>query len=84
MFVVEKPPFAGHDFAFDRPGREDGGARHRHARLPRHALLRGRFDNWFVPAENLIGLDSGLGKGFYLQMEGFENGRLQTRRVPSA
>jgi (2S)-methylsuccinyl-CoA dehydrogenase len=36
------------------------------------------FDNWFVPAENLIGLEGGLGKGFYLQMEGFENGRLQT------
>jgi (2S)-methylsuccinyl-CoA dehydrogenase len=36
------------------------------------------FDNWFVPAENLIGGDAGLGRGFYLQMAGFENGRLQT------
>ena len=35
-------------------------------------------DNWFVPQENLIGGDDGLGRGFYLQMEGFENGRLQT------
>jgi (2S)-methylsuccinyl-CoA dehydrogenase len=36
------------------------------------------FDNWFVPAENLIGGDAGLGRGFYFQMAGFENGRLQT------
>ena len=35
-------------------------------------------DNWFVPAENLIGGEDGLGKGFYYQMAGFENGRLQT------
>ena len=36
------------------------------------------FSDWFVPAENLVGEEGGLGKGFYLQMEGFENGRLQT------
>ena len=36
------------------------------------------FSDWFVPAENLVGGEAGLGKGFYLQMEGFENGRLQT------
>ncbi len=36
------------------------------------------FEDWFVPAENLVGEEGGLGKGFYLQMEGFENGRLQT------
>ena len=36
------------------------------------------FDSWLVPAANLIGGDDGLGRGFYLQMEGFENGRLQT------
>ncbi|CAN5468669.1 acyl-CoA dehydrogenase family protein [soil metagenome] len=35
-------------------------------------------EDWFVPAENLIGMDGGLGKGFYYQMAGFENGRLQT------
>jgi (2S)-methylsuccinyl-CoA dehydrogenase len=35
-------------------------------------------DNWYVPGENLIGLEAGRGRGFYLQMEGFENGRLQT------
>nr|MBA2609915.1 acyl-CoA dehydrogenase family protein [Actinomycetota bacterium] len=36
------------------------------------------FDAWRVPKANLIGLEDGLGKGFYMQMAGFENGRLQT------
>jgi (2S)-methylsuccinyl-CoA dehydrogenase len=36
------------------------------------------FDNWFVPDDNLVGGEDGLGQGFYFQMAGFENGRLQT------
>jgi (2S)-methylsuccinyl-CoA dehydrogenase len=36
------------------------------------------FDNYFVPAENLVGEAGGLNKGFYLQMAGFAAGRLQT------
>ena len=36
------------------------------------------FENWWIPANSLVGLDDGLGKGFYFQMEGFENGRIQT------
>jgi (2S)-methylsuccinyl-CoA dehydrogenase len=36
------------------------------------------FDGWRVPADHLIGGESGLNRGFYYQMEGFENGRLQT------
>ena len=36
------------------------------------------FDNWFVPEENLIGREDGKGRGYYYQMAGFENGRLQT------
>jgi (2S)-methylsuccinyl-CoA dehydrogenase len=35
-------------------------------------------EDWYVPADNLIGGPDGLGKGFYYQMAGFENGRLQT------
>ena len=35
-------------------------------------------EDWWVPADHLIGEDDGLGRGFYYQMEGFENGRLQT------
>ena len=36
------------------------------------------FENFFVPAANLIGEAAGEGKGFYLQMAGFAAGRLQT------
>jgi (2S)-methylsuccinyl-CoA dehydrogenase len=36
------------------------------------------FDDWFVPSENLIGGEAGIGRGFYSQMAAFENGRLQT------
>jgi len=36
------------------------------------------FEGWFVPDDCLIGGDEGLGRGFYLQMGGFENGRIQT------
>jgi (2S)-methylsuccinyl-CoA dehydrogenase len=79
LFVVEKEAVPGHSFALDQP---DGG------KLEGRAIdtlgYRGMhsyevsFSDWFVPAENLVGEDGGLGKGFYLQMEGFENGRLQT------
>jgi (2S)-methylsuccinyl-CoA dehydrogenase len=90
MFVVEKPRGDGHGFVFtqgpeeasDRPpelepGRLEGrpidtlGYRGMHS----YELA---FENWFVPAANLVGGPDGLGKGFYLQMQGFENGRLQT------
>ena len=36
------------------------------------------FDRWFVPDADLVGGEEGLGRGFYFQMAGFENGRLQT------
>jgi (2S)-methylsuccinyl-CoA dehydrogenase len=36
------------------------------------------FENWFVPDADLVGGEAGLGRGFYFQMAGFENGRLQT------
>jgi (2S)-methylsuccinyl-CoA dehydrogenase len=35
-------------------------------------------DDWYVPGDCLIGGDAGEGRGFVLQMQGFENGRLQT------
>jgi (2S)-methylsuccinyl-CoA dehydrogenase len=79
LFVVEKDAVPGHAFALTQPG---GGT------LEGRAIdtlgYRGMhsyevsFSDWFVPAENLVGEADGLGKGFYLQMEGFENGRLQT------
>ena len=36
------------------------------------------FEDWWVPADAVIGGADGVGRGFYLQMAGFENGRLQT------
>ena len=36
------------------------------------------FDHWFVPDDDLVGGEEGLGRGFYFQMAGFENGRIQT------
>ena len=79
VLVIDKPPAAGHHFAFDdgREGNMEGRAIDTLGYRGMHSY-EVAFDNWFVPAENLVGLESGLGKGFYLQMEGFENGRLQT------
>ncbi len=79
VLVVDKPPAPGHHFAFDdgRDGKMEGRAIDTLGYRGMHSF-EVAFDNWFVPAENLIGMESGLGKGFYLQMEGFENGRLQT------
>jgi len=90
MFIVEKPRGEGTGFVFPQDHEElghEGG-------VPRQGRLEGRpidtigyrgmhsyevaFENWFVPADNLVGGPAGVGQGFYLQMQGFENGRLQT------
>jgi (2S)-methylsuccinyl-CoA dehydrogenase len=87
MFVVPKARGEGHGFVLEQEPGADGGA-------PGGGRMEGRpidtigyrgmhsyeiaFDAWFVADENLVGGDEGLGKGFYLQMAGFENGRLQT------
>ncbi|MCA1727557.1 MAG: acyl-CoA/acyl-ACP dehydrogenase [Actinobacteria bacterium] len=79
LFVVEKTEAPGHEFSFE----QDGGGTIQ-GRAIDTIGYRGMhsyevaFDDWFVPAENLVGGDDGVGKGFYLTMEGFENGRLQT------
>ena len=36
------------------------------------------FEDYFVPAENLVGENQGEGKGFYYTMAGFSGGRIQT------
>jgi len=88
LFLVEKPRADGHGFVFDQEGGADGrpaGSTGRMEGRPIDTLgYRGMhsyevaFDHWFVPDANLVGGHDGLGKGFYLQMQGFENGRLQT------
>jgi len=79
IFVVEKPRAEGHAFAFDdgRGGKIEGRAIDTIGYRGMHSY-EVAFDNWFVPAANLVGGEAGLGRGFYLQMAGFENGRLQT------
>jgi (2S)-methylsuccinyl-CoA dehydrogenase len=79
MFVVEKPRGDGHGFVHTdgRGGRLEGrpidtlGYRGMHS-------YEVAFEDWFVPEANLVGGPEGVGRGFYLQMQGFENGRLQT------
>ena len=86
LFVVEKPEAPGHEFRFEQEagGTPTGGGGVMEGRAIDTLGYRGMhsyevsFDDWFVPGENLVGGEDGLGKGFYLQMEGFENGRLQT------
>jgi len=76
---VPKARADGHGFVLEQPGggRMEGrpidtiGYRGMHS-------YEIAFDGWWVPAANLIGGEDGLGRGFYYQMEGVENGRLQT------
>jgi (2S)-methylsuccinyl-CoA dehydrogenase len=79
VLIVEKPRAEGHAFAFDdgRGGKLEGRAIDTIGYRGMHSY-EVAFDDWHVPAENLIGGTDGLGRGFYLQMAGFENGRLQT------
>jgi (2S)-methylsuccinyl-CoA dehydrogenase len=84
LFVVPKERADGKGFTLTRDARA-GGAPGRMEGRPIDTLgYRGMhsyelsFENWFVPSECLIGGPEGEGRGFYLQMRGFENGRLQT------
>ena len=84
LFIVPKPRGDGHGFEFTQPPAASGTVGKMEGRPIDTIGYRGMhsyeiaLDNWWVPAENLIGEEAGLGKGFYYQMEGFENGRLQT------
>ncbi len=83
MFVVPKAQAEGHGFAFTA-NNPDGSVGKMEGRAIDTIGYRGMhsyeiaLENWWIPAANLIGEEGGLGKGFYFQMEGFENGRLQT------
>jgi (2S)-methylsuccinyl-CoA dehydrogenase len=83
MFIVPKPRGDAHGFEFTQEG-PDGRTGKMEGRPIDTIGYRGMhsyeiaLEDWWVPAANLIGGDEGLGKGFYYQMAGFENGRLQT------
>jgi len=79
LFIVPKEPASGHAFEQRQPGggRLVGKADATPGYRGMHSFTL-TFENWFVPAENLVGEEAGLGRGFYLQMGGFAAGRLQT------
>ena len=88
LFLVEKPQAEGHGFLFTQEPRTEGRPGDSAGRMEGRAIdtlgYRGMhsyevaFESWFVPDACLVGGEEGLGRGFYLQMQGFENGRLQT------
>lgn len=79
ILLAEKPRDKGHKFEV----KQDSGGSMSGSAIPTIGY-RGmhsfevNFDNYFVPAENLIGGEDGRGRGFYLQMAGFAGGRVQT------
>lgn len=78
LFMVEKPPAYGHSFEHTAQGG------HIEGRSIATLGYRGMhsfevvFDNTFVPADNVLGGEAGLGRGFFFQMHGFGGSRLQT------
>jgi (2S)-methylsuccinyl-CoA dehydrogenase len=88
LFLVEKPQADGHGFLLTQTSGESGRPKGPGGRMEGRPIdtlgYRGMhsyevaFEDWFVPDANLVGGEQGLGRGFYLQMQGFENGRLQT------
>ncbi|MEQ1873008.1 MAG: acyl-CoA dehydrogenase family protein [Ilumatobacteraceae bacterium] len=84
LFIVPKPRGEGHAFAFSQPPRADGVVGTMEGRAIDTIGYRGMHSyevslvDWWVPMANLLGEAEGVGKGFGMQMAGFENGRLQT------
>lgn len=79
LFLVEKPSTDGHEFTHEQAdgGRITGRAIPTLGYRGMHSFEM-RYDDFFVPAANLIGEQSGEGRGFYFTMRGFMGGRLQT------
>lgn len=79
IFLVEKTADNGHSFecACRAGGRLVGKAIATIGYRGMHSFDLS-FENWFVPDENLLGGDEGLGRGFYFTMAGMVGGRMQT------
>jgi (2S)-methylsuccinyl-CoA dehydrogenase len=79
LFIVEKDAFDGHEFEMRQPsgGSMTGKADATPGYRGMHSFTL-MFEDYFVPAENMIGEEAGRNRGFYLQMGGFAAGRLQT------
>jgi (2S)-methylsuccinyl-CoA dehydrogenase len=79
ILLAEKPRFLGHSFEYKQEGggRIEGKAIGTIGYRGMHSF-EVSFEDYFVPDENLVGGEAARGKGFYLQMEGFAGGRIQT------
>ncbi len=79
LFIVPKESFDGHEFKTTQPsgGIMEGKADRTPGYRGMHSFTL-NLENYFVPADHLVGEDAGVGRGFYLQMAGFAAGRLQT------
>ncbi len=79
LLLVEKPAFEGHDFVFRQPegGRLTGRAIPTIGYRGMHSFDLA-FEDFFVPDDNVVGGEAGLGKGFYYTMAGMVGGRMQT------
>jgi (2S)-methylsuccinyl-CoA dehydrogenase len=79
LFIVPKARALGHEFECVQPGggRLVGKADATPGYRGMHSFTLS-FERYFVPADNVVGGESGVGKGFFLQMGGFAAGRLQT------
>ncbi len=79
LLLVEKPAFDTHEFTY----LQDGGGKLTGRAIPT-LVYRGMhsfdlaFEDFFVPDDNVIGGEAGVGKGFYYTMAGMVGGRMQT------
>jgi len=84
LFIVPKVRGDAHGFVLEQADEDMPGSGKMEGRPIDTIGYRGMhsyevaLEDWFVPAANLIGEEGGKGRGFYYQMAGFENGRLQT------
>jgi len=79
MFLVEKPSSDGH--AFEVSPRSGGKLTGRAISTMGYRGMHSFelfFDDFFVPAANMLGGAKGEGQGFYYAMAGFAGGRIQT------
>jgi (2S)-methylsuccinyl-CoA dehydrogenase len=79
LLIVPKDRFDGHEFEMKQAGggRIVGKADATLGYRGMHSFTL-NFEDYVVPAENVVGGDDQVGRGFYLQMAGFAAGRLQT------
>jgi len=79
VLLVEKPSHDGHEFEYAQAagGRLTGKAIPTIGYRGMHSFDLA-FEDFFVPDQNVVGEQTGLGQGFYITMAGMTGGRMQT------